>query len=84
MRKAIRTTAALGCRCGRVALVLWRFAKSVTPKWLLPVLAACLAIPGPVDELLVIALVLVPVLRKREARAELGRQVRAAWNGGRS
>ena len=84
MCKAIKRTVTLARRCGRVALVLWKFAKSVTPKWLLPVLAACLAIPGPLDELLVIALVLVPVLRKREARAELGRQVRAAWNGGRS
>ena len=66
----------------RVTVALWRFARSHAPKWLLPVLVACAFVPGPVDELAVLAVVLVPVLRSREARQELGRSVAAAWRGG--
>jgi hypothetical protein len=65
----------------RVAGAVWRFAKGHVPKWLLPVLAACLVIPGPLDELAVLAVVLVPVLRSRQARAELAVSVREAWRG---
>ena len=66
-------------RVWRVTCALWRFARARTPKWLLPVLAVCLAIPGPFDELAVLAVVLVPVLRSRDARGELGASVKAAW-----
>ena len=66
-------------RSWRVLVALWRFARAHTPKWLLPVLAVCLAIPGPLDELAVLAVVLVPVLRSRQARQELGASVKAAW-----
>jgi hypothetical protein len=65
----------------RVTKAVWGVARSHSPRWLLPVLAVCLAIPGPLDELLVVAVVLVPVLRSREARAELGGAVRGAWRG---
>ena len=68
----------------RVAGALWRFARAHTPKWLLPVLAVCLAIPGPLDELLVLVLVLAPVLRSRDARRELATSVAAAWRGERA
>jgi hypothetical protein len=65
----------------RVAGAVWRFAKGHVPKWLLPILAVCLVIPGPFDELAVLAVVLVPVLRSRDARAELAASVREAWKG---
>lgn len=68
-------------RLWRVTVALWRFAKAHVPKWLLPVLAVCLAIPGPLDELIVLALVLVPVLRSRDARRELAASVTEAWRG---
>ena len=68
-------------RTGRVIAAVWRFARSHSPKWLLPVLAACVFVPGPFDELAVLAVVLVPVLRSREARHELGTAVSEAWNG---
>jgi hypothetical protein len=46
-----------------------------------PVLAVCLVIiPGPFDELAVLAVVLVPVVRSRDARAELAGMVREAWD----
>lgn len=66
-------------RSWRVVRAVWRFAKARVPKWLLPVLAVCLAVPGPLDELAVLAVVLVPVLRSREARAELASAVCEAW-----
>ena len=66
-------------RVGRVTRALWRFARAHTPKWLVPVLAVCLVIPGPFDELAVLAVVLVPVLRSRQVRQELGASVKAAW-----
>ena len=66
-------------RVWRVLMALWRFAKRHVPKWLVPILAVCLAIPGPFDELAVLAVVLVPVLRSRQARQELGASVKAAW-----
>lgn len=68
-------------RSWRVAKAVWRFAKAHCPKWLMPVLAVCLAIPGPLDELAVLVVVLVPVLRSRDARRELGASVREAWQG---
>ena len=37
-------------RVGRVLMALWRFAKRYVPKWLVPVLAVCLLVPGPLDE----------------------------------
>ena len=66
-------------RCWRVIVALWRFARAHAPKWLLPVLAVAVFVPGPFDELAIVAVVLVPVLRSREARAELGSSVRDAW-----
>ena len=68
-------------RSWRVMLAVWRFAKARVPRWLLPVLAVCLAVPGPFDELAVLAVVLVPVLRSRVARRELADSVRGAWQG---
>jgi hypothetical protein len=66
-------------RVWRVGCAVWRFARARCPGWLLPVLAVALLIPGPVDELAVVAVVLVPVLRSREERAALGAAVAGAW-----
>lgn len=74
--------ARFAARCWRVTKAVWRFARSHCPKWLVPVMAVCLAIPGPVDELLVLGLVMYPVLRSREARAELAGMIRQAWASG--
>jgi hypothetical protein len=65
----------------RVARALWQFSKARTPKWLLPILGVCLFVPGPFDELAVLAVVLVPVLRRQADRRELVAAVSAAWKG---
>ena len=65
----------------RAARAVLAFTVRHAPKWLLPVLAACLLIPGPLDELLVLAAILVPVLRSADARRELTTSVAAAWRG---
>jgi hypothetical protein len=40
-----------GRRVKRCCVALWRFAR--LPKWLAVLFAACLAIPGPLDEMAV-------------------------------
>ena len=67
-------------RSWRVARAVWSFARAHCPRWLLPVLAVCLAIPGQADELALLAVVLFPVLRSREARRELGAAIGEAWH----
>ncbi len=72
-------------RGGRVALAVWRFAWGRIPRWLRRCLAACLAIPGPFDELAGVAVavvfVLVPLAVSAGARGELAASVRGAWRG---
>lgn len=73
MRRAVR-------RARRLAVALWRFAR--LPRWLAVVLAAALAIPGPVDDvavMLVIGFVIAWQLRTRRNRARFARYMRAAW-----
>ena len=57
-----RTTAT---RTRQVTASIWRYAKAHLPKWLLGVLAACLVIPGPLDE--------IAVLSVLHARSSCGR-----------
>lgn len=69
----------------RVFRALYRFAMAHIPRWLAlslaPVLAVCAFIPGPVDELAVLAIALGPVLKSAAHRAELAASVRDAWKG---
>ena len=67
-------------RSWRVLVAVWRFGKAHCPRWALPLLVACAFIPGPVDELLVAAVVAWPVLRCGESRREFARVVVVAWN----
>ena len=73
------STRRFAARSWRVTKAVWGFARSRCPKWMLPVLAACLFIPGPLDEVLVLAVVAYPVLRSAEARRELAAAVSEAW-----
>jgi ABC-type nitrate/sulfonate/bicarbonate transport system permease component len=66
-------------RVRRVCVALTRFARRYCPRWLLPILAICLAIPGPLDEAAVVAIALVPILRSRRNRVTFGRYMRTAW-----
>ena len=78
-----RVTAVLGAlrRAWRVTCAVARFAFRHCPKWLIPVFAVALAIPGPAEDIALTVFVLVPVLRSRENRAELAASVRDAWKG---
>ena len=58
-------------RALRVIAAVWRFARSHSPKWALPVLAACLFIPrGRWTSCSMLGIVAWPVLRSRDARRE--------------
>lgn len=68
-------------RVRRVAVATLRFTRAHAPKWLLPIIGICLAIPGPIDEMVVIAIGLVVILRTHRNRATYARYMRVAWNG---
>lgn len=68
-------------RARRTAVTLWRFAR--LPKWLAAVFAACLVIPGPLDEaalVLVVGGVIAWQLRTRANRVRFSRYMRVAWS----
>lgn len=70
-------------RMRRVFRTLCRFTLAHIPRWLAfvlaPVLTVCAFVPGQADELAILAVVLVPVLRSREARRELRTSITEAW-----
>jgi hypothetical protein len=68
-------------RTRRATIAVTRFAQRYAPAWLVPVLTVCAFIPGPIDELAVIAAVLFPVLRNSRNRRVFARYVRSAWKG---
>ena len=69
----------------RVFGALCRFTLAHIPRWLAlilaPVLFVAALIPGQLDELALLALVLGPVLARAVNRAELAASVREAWKG---
>lgn len=67
-------------RSRRVVMAVMAFAKRYAPKWLIPVMGVCAFIPGPLDELIVVAAVMFPVLRSARNRRVFGRYVSYAWN----
>ena len=67
-------------RLRRCMVATLRFTKAHSPRWLVPVIAVCLAIPGPIDEAIVIAIGLVVILRTRRNRATYARYLRVAWS----
>ena len=67
-------------RTRRVLVATLRFTRAHSPRWLVPVIAVCLAIPGPIDEAIVIAIGLVVILRTSRNRATYRRYLRVAWS----
>src|ERR1700756_3325703 len=67
-------------RTRRVTVSVMRYSKRHAPRWLAPLLVACAFIPGPIDELLVIAAALYPVLKSAHNRRVFARTVSYAWN----
>jgi hypothetical protein len=62
----------------RVVAALWRIKFILMPKWMIPVFAVCLFIPGPLDEFLAIIIVGIRVLCKPELRRIVMTVIRAA------
>jgi len=68
-------------KTARAIGALARFTKRSLPRRMLPAFAVCLLVPGPVDEIVLLAVVLAVVLRSAEKRRELRRVLREAWQG---
>lgn len=67
-------------RLRRCMVATLRFTRVHAPRWLLPVIGVCLAIPGPLDEAVVIAIGLVVILRTSRNRNTYRRYIRTAWS----
>lgn len=68
-------------RTRRSAVALLRFTKRYSPRWAIPVLTVAAFVPGQADEIVVIAIVLIPILANARKRAVFGRYLRLAWRG---
>ena len=68
-------------RVRRVVVATLRFTRAHCPRWLAPLLAVCLAIPGPIDEAVVLIIGLAVILRTSRNRTTYRRYLRIAWNG---
>lgn len=68
-------------RTRRSAVALLRFTKRYSPRWAIPVLTVAAFVPGQADEIVVIAIVLIPILANARKRAVFGRYLRIAWRG---
>lgn len=66
-------------RCGRVLHAVIAVSRRHAPKWLAVVLAVALAIPGPVDEMVVLLIIGGMVAFKPAMRADMVASVRSAW-----
>ena len=74
--------AAIACmfrRTRRVLAATLRFTRLHAPRWLVPVIAVCLAIPGPIDEMIVVTIGLAVILRTHRNRHTFARYLRVAW-----
>ena len=67
-------------RFRRVAYAVYRFTRAHCPRWVMPVMAVALIIPGQADEIAVIVIALVPILRHARNRATFRRYIRTAWH----
>lgn len=66
-------------RLGRTAHAIFTVTRRHVPRWVGVVLTACLFIPGPLDELLVLIAIGVLVAVKPVMRRDLILSVAAAW-----
>jgi hypothetical protein len=68
-------------RTRRSAIALLRFTKRYSPRWAIPVLTAAAFFPGQADEIVVVAIVLIPILRSAHKRTVFARYLQYAWKG---
>lgn len=79
MRDKIRQAGSTARRVVRVIRALGGLTLRRSPKWARTLAVACLAIPGPVDELVVWPALMVYVAIRN--RAEFAAVARSAWKG---
>lgn len=63
----------------RVTFAVIKFTMRHAPRWAYPVMVAAALFPGQADEILLVAILLVPILRKPRNRRVLARSVSYAW-----
>jgi len=68
-------------RTRRATMATIKFTNRHSPSWAKPAMVACAFFPGQADEIVLVAILLVPILRNRKQRALFGRTLRYAWNG---
>jgi hypothetical protein len=67
-------------RSRHVLISVVRFTVRKSPAWAGPAMVACGLIPGQADEIVLAAILLVPIMRSAHNRKTLARTVRYAWN----
>lgn len=68
-------------RIGRVLQAVFGVTRRHAPRWIVALLAVALAIPGPVDELIVLVIIGALVAIQPVLRAAMVTAVSAAWTG---
>ena len=63
-----------------VLIAVVKFTVRKSPAWAGPAMVACGLIPGQADEIVLAAILLIPILRNGHNRRTLARSVRYAWN----
>lgn len=66
-------------RTRRVTMATIKFTSRHAPRWAGPAMVAAALIPGQADEIALVAILLVPILRNARNRRTLARTVRWAW-----
>jgi hypothetical protein len=67
-------------RTRRVAFAILRFGKTHMSPWMLAVFGACLAVPGPADECLILPLLVAITLANPRKRSIFKRYMFVAWS----
>ncbi len=68
-------------RTRRATMAVIKFTNRHSPRWAKPAMVAAAFFPGQADELVLVAILLVPILRNHKQRALFARTIRYAWNG---
>lgn len=78
---SLAAVAALHPRSRRVAVAVLRYGKAHMSPWMMAVFGACLLIPGPLDEVVVLPLMVGLTLRTPRNRMIFRRYMAVAWKG---
>lgn len=68
-------------RTRRVTMAVIKYTNRHAPKWAKPAMVACAFFPGQADEIALVAILLIPILRVEFNRRVLTRTIRYHWKG---